>query len=55
MDHLLNQDDGNMRHLSYKNITNSVGKADLIEALLNGLCPEIGKKLTAKQYVRSLL
>ncbi|GIJ84591.1 hypothetical protein Asppvi_003438 [Aspergillus pseudoviridinutans] len=53
MDYLVKQGDGNMRHVPYGNVINSVGKEELIEALLNGICPEIrelkGKKITAKE------
>ncbi|GIK02209.1 hypothetical protein Aspvir_006258 [Aspergillus viridinutans] len=53
MDYLSNQGDGNMRHIPYKKVINAVGKEDLIEVLLNGICPEIrelqGKEITAKE------
>lgn len=59
MDYLSNQADVNMRHIPYGNIINAIGKEDLIEALLNGICPEIreleGEMITTERYVLPLL
>ena len=41
MDYLVKQADVNLRHIPYKHVIGTVGKEELIDVLLNGICPEI--------------
>ncbi|KAE8399759.1 hypothetical protein BDV37DRAFT_225964 [Aspergillus pseudonomiae] len=41
IDYLVKQADVNLRHIPYKHVIGTVGTEELVDVLLNGICPEI--------------